>query len=226
MIHRLSLSADSQISIVKLIQNFRSHEAILKFPNERFYGGDLVPRAPSQDINTYLGSSYLPNKKFPVVFHAMFGKDDREASSPSFFNIDEVTQVKLYVGQLKEDRTFRTRLFFFFFPLRHVLELKMVFTGEQDIGVIAPYHAQCQRIRNQLDAGSGEIKVGSVEEFQGQVSRGTSLQQLGYLMRLDRNAKSSLSRQYEVAKSSCPMIFVIPLDLSPARDASMVTTCL
>lgn len=124
MIHRLSLSADSQISIVKLIQNFRSHEAILKFPNERFYGGDLVPRAPSQDINTYLGSSYLPNKKFPVVFHAMFGKDDREASSPSFFNIDEVTQVKLYVGQLKEDRTFRTRLFFFFFPLRHVLELK------------------------------------------------------------------------------------------------------
>jgi len=43
----------------------------------------------------------------------MFGKDDREASSPSFFNIDEVIQVKLYVGQLKEDRTFRTRLFFF-----------------------------------------------------------------------------------------------------------------
>ncbi|KAJ3561909.1 hypothetical protein NP233_g9903 [Leucocoprinus birnbaumii] len=142
------LQSGSGKSIVKLIQNFRSHESILRFPNERFYASDLVPRGPSQEINAYLGSPYLPNGKFPIVFHAIFGKDDREASSPSFFNIDEATQVKLYIDQLKEDRTFRTR--------------------EQDIGVIAPYHAQCQKIRRLLDAGSGEVKVGSVEEFQGQ----------------------------------------------------------
>ena len=109
---------------MKLVQNFRSHRTILRFPNEHFYGGDLIPRAPSQDINAYLGSSYLPNKKFPIVFHAMFGKDDREASSPSFFNIDEVIQVKLYVGKLKEDRTFRTRLFFC--QLHYELKFKMV----------------------------------------------------------------------------------------------------
>ena len=48
------------------------------------------------------------NKKFPVVFHAVSGKDDREASSPSFFNVDEVLQVKSYVQQLKADRVFRT----------------------------------------------------------------------------------------------------------------------
>jgi hypothetical protein len=96
-------------SIIKLVQNYRSHEAILKFPNEQFYGGDLKPHGALQDINAYLGSSYLQNKKFPVVFHTIFGKDDREASSPSFFNIDEATQVKLYIQQLKEDRTFRTR---------------------------------------------------------------------------------------------------------------------
>lgn len=97
------------------------------------------------------------------------------------------------------------------------------FTGEQDIGVIAPYHAQCQRIRQQLDAGSSEVKVGSVEEFQGQVSPETKLWQLGYLMKFDRNAKSSSFQQYEAVKSSCPMTFVTPLDSSPVRDASMVT---
>jgi helicase MOV-10 len=36
------------------------------------------------------------------------GKDDREASSPSFFNIDEVLQVKSYVRQLKASGKFRT----------------------------------------------------------------------------------------------------------------------
>jgi helicase MOV-10 len=40
----------------------------------------------------------------------VLGKDDREASSPSFFNIDEALVVKSNVQQLKEsrDRRFRT----------------------------------------------------------------------------------------------------------------------
>ncbi|KAJ3568894.1 hypothetical protein NP233_g5410 [Leucocoprinus birnbaumii] len=135
-------------SIVKLVKNFRSHEAILRFPNERFYGNDLQPCGERRVINGYLNSSYLVNKKFPVVFHAVSGKDDREASSPSFFNIDEVLQVKTYVQQLKADRVFRT--------------------NDQDIGVITPYHAQCLKIRNALRGVADEVKVGSVEEFQGQ----------------------------------------------------------
>ncbi|KAF5351162.1 hypothetical protein D9756_008289 [Leucocoprinus leucothites] len=135
-------------SIVKLVKNFRSHEAILRFPNERFYGNDLQPCGERKVINGYLNSSYLPNKKFPIVFHAVSGKDDREASSPSFFNIDEVLQVKSYVEQLKSDRVFRT--------------------NDQDIGIITPYHAQCLKIRSTLRGVADEVKVGSVEEFQGQ----------------------------------------------------------
>lgn len=100
-------------SVVKLVKNFRSHTAILKFPNERFYGGDLKPSASPSVINCYLGSSYLPNNpKFPVVFHAVVGKDDREASSPSFFNAIESMQVKEYVMRLKSDRKFRTSKFY------------------------------------------------------------------------------------------------------------------
>jgi len=93
---------------VKLTKNFRSHKAILRFPNERFYGNDLQPCGISRVINSYLNSPYLVNKKFPVVFHAVSGKDDQEASSPSFFNVHEVLQVKSYVQQLKADRVFRT----------------------------------------------------------------------------------------------------------------------
>ncbi|KAF8869389.1 AAA domain-containing protein [Infundibulicybe gibba] len=138
-------------SVVKLINNFRSHNAILKFPNDRFYGGDLRSCADVKIINNYIDSPYLPSKEFPIVFHSVSGKDDREASSPSFFNIDEITQVKSYVVALRADRKYRTI--------------------DQDIGIIAPYHAQCVKIRASLRAVADGVKVGSVEEFQGQERR-------------------------------------------------------
>jgi helicase MOV-10 len=92
---------------VKLIKNFRSHNAILKFPNDRFYRGELQQSGDARVINAYIGSPLLPAKKFPIVFHAISGKDDREANSPSFFNIDEATQVKAYIGKLRSDRRVR-----------------------------------------------------------------------------------------------------------------------
>ncbi|PPQ74162.1 hypothetical protein CVT26_006766 [Gymnopilus dilepis] len=135
-------------SVVKLTKNFRSHGSILRFPNERFYDSELEQSAAPALINAYLNSPLLPAKKFPVIFHSVSGKDDREASSPSFFNIDEVLQIKAYVEKLKADRKFRT--------------------SDADIGVIAPYHAQVQKLRKSLLSVAEGIKVGSVEEFQGQ----------------------------------------------------------
>ncbi|TEB29940.1 P-loop containing nucleoside triphosphate hydrolase protein, partial [Coprinellus micaceus] len=125
-------------AVVKLTRNFRSHLAILSFPNERFYGGDLEAYASAATTDTYLNSPLLPRaatRKFP---------DDREASSPSFFNVDEVLQVKSYVQQLKNARgNFKT--------------------ADGDIGVIAPYHAQCQKLRIALRSVADSVKVGSVE---------------------------------------------------------------
>ena len=99
--------SDTIHSVVKLVKNFRSHEAILKFPNERFYKGELEPCGDPKIINAFIGSSLLERKTFPIVFHALSGKDDREASSPSFFNIDEATKVKTYVEALRANRTIR-----------------------------------------------------------------------------------------------------------------------
>ncbi|TFK72809.1 RNA helicase [Pluteus cervinus] len=135
-------------TVIKLVKNFRSHPAILKFPNERFYQGELEPTASPHTSNYYLGSSYLPSKHFPIVFYAVHGEDEREASSPSVFNRIEALRVKEYVQALRSDRKFRT--------------------ADKDIGVIAPYHAQCLKIRNILRPVADGVKVGSVEEFQGQ----------------------------------------------------------
>ncbi|KAJ4467007.1 RNA helicase, partial [Lentinula aciculospora] len=137
-------------SVVKLIRNFRSHNAILKFPNEIFYRGDLQCCGDPKVINFYLDSQHVEKKNFPIVFHSISGKDNREASSPSFFNIDEVTIVKTLVQKLRSDRTLR------------------ISKSDNDIGVIAPYHAQVLKLRTALRAVSDAVKVGSVEEFQGQ----------------------------------------------------------
>ncbi|KAH9943568.1 P-loop containing nucleoside triphosphate hydrolase protein [Amylocystis lapponica] len=139
------------LSVVKLVQNFRSHGSILRFPNERFYKGDLRPHGDPKIIDSFIGSPCLVSGKFPIVFHGISGRDIREASSPSFFNIDEVTQVKEYVRSLRSDRRFRIT--------------------DADIGIITPYHAQCLRIRAVLRAFADSVKVGSVEEFQGQERR-------------------------------------------------------
>ncbi|KAF8630294.1 hypothetical protein AX15_003007 [Amanita polypyramis BW_CC] len=138
----------SGLSVIKLLHNYRSHPAILKFPNEQFYRGELQVRASATKINKYLSCPLLPSPMFPIVFHAVFGKDDREASSPSFFNIDEALQIKQYVQRLRADTNYRTT--------------------EDDIGIITPYHAQCLKVRTALRGVCDGIKVGSVEEFQGQ----------------------------------------------------------
>jgi len=63
---------------------------------------------------------------FPVIFHGVMGKEEREASSPSFFNRWEVDQLMDYVKKLmeKSSRKGRAKL------------------SAKDIGIIAPYRKQ------------------------------------------------------------------------------------
>ena len=85
-------------------------------------------------INSYIGSSHLVSRSFPIVFHALYGKDDREASSPSFFNIDEVTQVKTYVETLRADRRYRIGKF------RKRVTIIMALTALQPTRKLASLH--------------------------------------------------------------------------------------
>ena len=94
-------------SVVKLTKNWRSHPHILKFPNDKFYRGDLEACADPVVTHSMLRWDQLATQNFPIVFQGIVGKDEREASSPSFFNIDEASLVKHYVSELYADTRLR-----------------------------------------------------------------------------------------------------------------------
>src|ERR1700761_8812306 len=93
--------------MVKLLKNWRSHESILRFPDNYFYAGELQACGEPAVINSYLQSNILRTKGFPMIFHAISGRDEREASSPPFFNRGEATLVKQYIQDLLGDQSVR-----------------------------------------------------------------------------------------------------------------------
>uniref|UniRef100_A0A3Q3WG00 RNA helicase n=1 Tax=Mola mola TaxID=94237 RepID=A0A3Q3WG00_MOLML len=149
--------------VTKLLHNYRSHPAILKIPNELFYDGELQVCADEILRNSYCYWEYLPKPGFPVIFHGVTGIDAREASSPSFFNVAEVEVMMDYVKKLLQTHGKK--------GLATILP--------KDIGIIAPYRKQVQKIRKALERIGKDLKlkdimtlkVGSVEEFQGQERR-------------------------------------------------------
>jgi superfamily I DNA and/or RNA helicase len=118
-----------------------------------FYDGDLIPSADQFKVNSLVNWEHLPQKGFPVVFHGVKGSDEREGNSPSWFNPEEVQIVKEYVGLLvRGTRSNRVK--------------------PEEIAVITPYQKQAQKIRMLLKSHDyGDIKVGSVDEFQGSERR-------------------------------------------------------
>lgn len=155
---------------MKLLSNYRSHPTIIQYPSERFYDGELQACGDASSVNSCLPLELI-RRKYPVIFCSVEGHDTREASSPSFFNPEEVLQVKAYVQQLLADRRATPRIGKFQPPVQtHFLSH---FIEPAHIGVIAPYRAQCSKIRTALKKIAPEIKIGSVEEYQGDVRQST-----------------------------------------------------
>ncbi|GAX84126.1 hypothetical protein CEUSTIGMA_g11549.t1 [Chlamydomonas eustigma] len=139
--------------VTLLEQNYRSHSDIIRIPNYMFYFNRLKECGDRFITHKFLSPTgcsweHLPNKSFPFIFHALEGEDFREGKSPSWFNVMEAKQVLKYVTLLKDMK--RNRV------------------NDEDIGVISPYRRQVQKIQALLSTKSPLIKVGSVEEFQGQ----------------------------------------------------------
>lgn len=84
-------------------------------------------------------------------------------------------------------------------------------TEPENIGIIAPYNAQVQKIRKLLQ--NREIKVGSVEEFQGQ-ARLSCLLLLPVFQSTHhasiRNVALSSYQLYEAAPTSSSLTSAIP----------------
>uniref|UniRef100_A0A8C3G5A4 RNA helicase n=1 Tax=Cyclopterus lumpus TaxID=8103 RepID=A0A8C3G5A4_CYCLU len=127
--------------VTKLLRNYRSHAAILKIPNELFYENELQVFADQWERDTYCNWEHLPKKGFPLIFHGVMGKDEREANSPSFFNVSEIEVLVDYLTKLMDTQG----------------KEGLPKLSAKDIGIIAPYRKQVS-----------PPGVGSVEEFQGQ----------------------------------------------------------
>ncbi|THH07161.1 hypothetical protein EW145_g3579 [Phellinidium pouzarii] len=140
----------SGVIIKKLKEHYRSHDAIIAFPNKEFYNNELIPRGNPAVTHSLLKRDILVNPDFPIVFHGVSGKDEREDKDPSFFNASEAILVKSYVSQLMGDKKLRLE--------------------QQHIGVISPYNAQCRKIAK-LFKDWPNIKIGNVEDYQGQERR-------------------------------------------------------
>ncbi|KAK6470412.1 putative helicase mov-10-B.1 isoform X1 [Huso huso] len=147
--------------VTKLLRNYRSHPAILKIPNELFYDGELQVFADEILRNSFCTWENLPKKGFPVVFHGVQGLDEREGNSPSFFNVSEIDVVVSHLKKLLQNQ-----------GKKGIRKL-----SPKEIGIISPYRKQVQKIRSAINTVDKELKnmmdikelkVGSVEEFQGQ----------------------------------------------------------
>ncbi|NXA96964.1 SDE3 helicase, partial [Melanocharis versteri] len=149
--------------ITKLLWNYRSHEAILRIPNELFYDNELkVCKSDGPDIrNLYCTWEELPKKGFPIIFHGVCGEDQREAKSPSFFNTAEIEVLVHYLKKLLQSQG----------------RGSCPTVSPKEIGIISPYRKQVEKIRKAITSldpdlqkvpDISQLKVGSVEEFQGQ----------------------------------------------------------
>ncbi|PKU48200.1 hypothetical protein llap_1479 [Limosa lapponica baueri] len=135
--------------ITKLVKNYRSHSALLALPSKLFYHKELEVCADTSVVTSLLHWGKLPRKGFPLIFHGIRGSETRESHSHSWFNPSEAVQVMQYCCHLAKNEN--------------------ALVSVTDIGVITPYRKQVEKIRFLLRSiDLSDIKVGTVEEFQGQ----------------------------------------------------------
>ncbi|KAH6808908.1 P-loop containing nucleoside triphosphate hydrolases superfamily protein [Perilla frutescens var. frutescens] len=142
----LYLKGDNSF-MTKLVRNYRTHEAILRLPSDLFYDGELIPCKEENKDSSISWDGIIPDKEFPLLFIGIQGCDEREGSNPSWFNRIEASKTVEIIKSLIEEKGLK----------------------EEEIGVIAPYRKQVSKIRDALESiGNPNVKVGSVEQFQGQ----------------------------------------------------------
>lgn len=86
------------------MKSFRSHPDIFQYSNDQFYNSELQSCGNPVITRSLINYEKLPKAKFPLIFHGIVGKDEREERSPSFFNVDEITLVKKYCVSLIGDK--------------------------------------------------------------------------------------------------------------------------
>uniref|UniRef100_A0A8V5FQ25 Uncharacterized protein n=1 Tax=Melopsittacus undulatus TaxID=13146 RepID=A0A8V5FQ25_MELUD len=187
--------AYNPLLITKLTKNYRSHPALLALPSKLFYHKELEVCADTSVVNSLLRWGKLPKKGFPLIFHGVRGSEIRESRSPSWFNPVEAVQVMRYCS--------------------HLARSENTAVPVTDIGVITPYRKQVEKIRLLLRSiDLADIKVGSVEEFQGQEYMAVILSTVRSCEGLFGDAKYSLGflfnpKRFNVAVTRAKALLIV-----------------
>lgn len=134
--------------VTQLLDNFRSHPAILQFSNVLFYESKLRAKIAEPEKSFGLRWKYLTNKKFPILFHCIKAPSKTEPSGNSSFNTGEIEMVRFYVDLL----------------LKAGINDGSVTPG--DIGIVSPYKAQLNMLKTALRHVKN-IEIGTAEYYQG-----------------------------------------------------------
>lgn len=131
--------------VTQLLDNFRSHSAILHFSNAQFYESRLRAKASPEEVNVACNWNLLPKKGFPVIFHSILKASEKD--SFSWFNLAEINMVSFYLDRL----------------LNIGINGKKIFPS--DIGIVSPYKSQIVRIEKLFSRFKG-LEIGTTEYFQ------------------------------------------------------------
>lgn len=137
--------------VFPLLDTYRAHPSILKLYNKTVYADMLRCKSPRSSYDMEAWPECPADKsgsKHPIIFHHCKGQESRSAGSPSWQNVEEGAVVKTYLMKL----------------LAFGVEAK-------DIGIISPYHQQCQRLRYICMGEQADVEVGTTEIFQGREKR-------------------------------------------------------
>lgn len=156
---------------ILLCENYRAHEAIIKFTSELFYDQKLIAS----------GKQPRHEKFYPLTFFTTRGEDVQDKNSTAFYNNSEVYEVVERVQDLRKQ-----------WPASWG---KM---NDQSIGIMTPYADQVFRIRSELRKRKmGGISVERVLNVQGKQFRAIFLSTVRTRRTLSNSGTSNSNNRTE-----------------------------
>jgi superfamily I DNA and/or RNA helicase len=149
----------------RLHRNYRSHPAILKLLSNVRYDDRLIACADRSIVSKFENHDVLPVQGFPIMFIGVRGQQQmdfksenqhclsRPDASHSYHNPQEALAVLELIRSLLKPQS-------------------SVQVTQDDIGVVCAFRRQVQKVRGLLRSeGFNALRVGTVEDYQGQQER-------------------------------------------------------
>ncbi|KAM7194446.1 P-loop containing nucleoside triphosphate hydrolase protein [Naviculisporaceae sp. PSN 640] len=135
-----------------LVQNYRSHPAILAVPSSLFYYDTLEASADPSQTTKLISWPGWPRRArgnvWPILFHDNKSPDEQEVGSLGWYNLAEASLALQYASSIAQ-----TKL-----------------TANKEICIMSPFKDQVKRIRNMARSNRyhlGNLNIGPTEAFQG-----------------------------------------------------------